>query len=388
MFIYKKTNLCVLEEVPINLFHGHFNTTKTILILTSVLVLTTISMSKPTQIPQKTSNDAVPKLLILDDCDKDNDLGTPPFGDTILLLNSQGDLKKYVHRLRTNNVRGALSVSEDGRFFIVCENALNRLIMYETATGREFWSLSGIFTSATISNNIVYAINIQNAYAIDTTGTIIKHIRSGGIDIAVDQSHDCIWIVGNKISKYNPGLQPEFEISLTQNPSHAAAFSVDICPDGSAWVAERSADEINSGRNKLVKISSDGEIIKSTELNFYPLCIRTNPSDGSVWVTGYGSRDFTNSSEGQEWPDTLAELNDLAPKIKYTQKYDSKSNLLLSINQCGNSIDLDPSDGSIWIADNDRILHYSNTGEKLGEYTDVSEGRKWLAIVPKEKPGV
>ncbi|MBN2180751.1 MAG: hypothetical protein JW715_02465 [Sedimentisphaerales bacterium] len=363
-----------------------FNSITTKLILISLTVFAAIQAPEICTASQETKNDVVPKLLILNDCDKDNNLRTPPYGDTVLMLNSKGQIKEYRDSLGINFVRSALSISEDGRFFIVCENSSNRLLMNETATRKELWSLSGLFASAVITENYIYAINLQNIYAIDNTGTIKKHSRhGGGTDIAVDQAHNCIWVVGADIRRYNTDLQEELKIPLTQSFYNAGAFSVDICPDGSIWVAERVAQTTNYGKNKLVNISPDGKILKSIELTFYPSCVRVNPSDGSVWITGYGKRDFSKLDDEEEWPETLSELYRLAPVTKYTQKYDTRCSLLLNIDYGGDSIELDGSDGSIWIADEDKILHYSGEGENLGEYTDFPEGRKWLAIIPSAK---
>ncbi len=367
------------------LFQKLFNTKKSDLMFISMTVLIAILAPETSTASQKTANNTIPKLLVLDNCDKDNNLETPPFGDTVLLLNSKGELNKHIYRLRINYVRGALSISDDGHFFVVCENALNRLTMYKTATARQFWSLSGLFSSAAISKKVVYAINIQNVYAIDDTGTIIKHARSGGLDIAVDKSHNCLWIVGNDIKKYSLDLQLEFKMPLTQSAVNAGAFSVDVCPDGSVWVAERGAHTINGGRNKLVKISPDGRILKTIDLDFSPSCVRVDQSGNGIWTTGFGKRDF--SKIGYEWPETLNDLYELAPIKKYTHKYDLEGKFLFNLTHGGYSIDLDPSDGSIWMANEKSIRHYSSTGEKLAEYNDVSDGQKWLAVIPAKKTG-
>ena len=111
-----------------------------------------------------------------DNCDSDNDHTTPPFGDVVFLLNSSGELVREIHRLKVGwNFSGcrAISASDDGRFFVVCENVADKLTVYETATCRELWSLSGEFESAVFANGLVYALNRENVFAIDNTGTIV-----------------------------------------------------------------------------------------------------------------------------------------------------------------------------------------------------------------------
>jgi len=114
-----------------------------------------------------------------------------------------------------------------------------------------------------------------------------------------------------------------------------------------------------------------------------PIRVRINRYDGSVWTTGrINERDF--SRIGDEWPDTLDELNDLVKTNTgtFTRKYDSEGNLIFEISEGGYSIDLDPSDGSVWIAGKKNIWHYSANGRNLASYGGVSDGQKWLAIVP------
>jgi len=323
-------------------------------------------------------------LLVLDNCDSNNKHETPPFGGAVFTLNSKGELIKIVSGLGIGrSLRGcrSISASRDGRFFVVCENVANKLTMYETATGKELWSLSGLFTSAVIANNVVYAVNKTSVFAIDSSGTIIKHSKDGGFDITVDPSGDCLWIVGFDIKKLNLDIQ----VLLTVDPIGAVAFSVDVNPDGSIWVAEHhipGARAIKKCKNRLLKISPDGSILKTIDLNFSPKSVRVDRSNGSVWVTGIGRRVYSNF--GDEWPETLAELYELAEIETHTHKYDSYGLLRVRIAQGGNSIELDPSDSSIWLACRKKLWHYSSTGEDLGSYDSEFESQKWLALIPAE----
>ena len=348
-------------------------------VFVTILIPQTNSASKETPVASKAT------LLVLDNCDSDNEHKTPPFGDAVFLLNSRGELVREIHKLTIDwNFGGsrAISASEDGRLFAVCENVANKLTVYETATCRELWSLSGEIESAVFANGLVYALNRENVFAIDNTGTIVKHSRIGGLDIVVDPNHDCLWIVGLDVKKCNLDLQLDFKVKLTLDITETGAFSVDVNPDGSIWVTEQNVYEKYGRTNRLVKRSPDGSILKTVDLNFSPLCVHMGGSDGSVWTTGVRRRRNFPKFDN-DWPETLAELNDLIEIKTHTHKYDSEGKLLLNITQGGYSIDLDPSDGSVWIAGRKKIWHYSSTGTNLATYEDVSDSQKWLAVVPE-----
>ena len=142
--------------------------------------------------------------------------------------------------------------------------------------------------------------------------------------------------------------------------------------------------QVNGSQNRLLKISPDGSIVKTIGLNLSPRRVRVDGSDGSVWTTGT-NRNF--SKVGDDWPETLAELNELIETETHTQKYDPEGKLLLDIAQGGYSIDLDPSDGSVWIAGQTKLWHYSRDGMKLGTHSRVSAGQKWLAVIHGESQG-
>jgi len=331
---------------------------------------------------EETPNKAGTMVLVLEDCDSDNDHSTPPNGDVVSLLDSQGESIKKFYGLGITGC-GIISASEDGRYFIVFENAQGMLTMYETATNRAPWSLWMDIKSAVFANDMIYAVNAHNVFVIDKTGTIVKHSRFGGLDIAVDTKHDCLWIVGLDVKKCNLDLQINSRVKLTLDPAHTGGFSVDVNPDGSVWIAEQNVHQEYGSKNRLVKISPDGGILKTVDLDFSPIRLRVDKSDGGIWTTGrIKKRDF--SKIGDEWPETQDELNDLViTKIEtFTRKYDSEGNLIFEISEGGYSIELDPSDGSAWIAGEKKIWHYSSTGRNLASYAGSSDGQKSLAVIP------
>ena len=328
-------------------------------------------------------------LLVLDNRDGDDDLRTPPFGDTVLLLNSSGELVRQIPSLRVGGSFSgcrAISASGDGRSFSVLEDALSRMSVYEISTGTRLWSLSGMFRSAVFADELLYAVTHDSIYAIDRVGTIVKHSRiDGGIDIAFDPLGKCLWIAGIGVKKCNLDLKLQFEVKLPFNAMSSPAFSVDVYSDGSAWIATRDADEQEAEGSKLLKISPEGRILRVIYLDFFPQYVRIDRSDGSVWTTGRIRRkDY--SRIGNRWPETAVEpdkLIDVGVQT-YTRKYDPEGRLLVASSQGGTSIEVDPSDGSVWIAGDRNIWYYSGKGTNLATYTGVSANRKWLALVPSE----
>lgn len=355
-------------------------------------LLITISPPKAGLASKEARDPGKATLLVLDDCDDDNKRSTPPCSDTVLLLNSEGQLIRKIRGLIVDgSVVGcrAISVSEDGRFFSVLENPWNRISVYDASTGARLWSLSGLFRSTVFANGLVYTLGPGGVYAIDRTGTIVKHSRTGGgMDIVFDPLAKCLWIVGMDIKKYSLDLKLQFKVKLPFSISHGGAPSVDVNPDGSVWVACRDGYGKESTANRLLKISPAGQLLKIIDLDFCPQSVRVNRSDGSVWTTGKVRRhDYSRVNErleGDEWPETTAELDALiiTEVQTYTCKYDSEGELLVKNTQGGTSIEVDPSDGSVWIAGGRSILHYSSTGANLPTYTGASGSQKWLAIVP------
>ena len=359
---------------------GHILTR--ILITVSILFLITEYSSASNEIPSETGS----TVLVLQDCDSDNKLSTPPYGDTASLLDSRGRLIKVVARdLRITDGCSGLSISEDGRFFAVCERESNRLVVYEIANGMVKWYLPGISTTSTVfAKGMLYAYTPGSIFVIDNTGTIVKHVRISIFDMAFDQAHDCFWISGLDVKKYNLDLEPVLTVKRIKGIR--GPLLVEVNPDGSIWIAQGDASEQYGSENRLVKISPDGGILKKIDLDFSPIRLRIDRSDGSVWTTGRRKeRDF--SRIGDEWPETIDELNDLViTKIEtFTRKYDSEGSLIFEISEGGYSIELDPSDGSAWIAGKKNIWHYSAKGQNLTSYAGSSDGQKWLAIVPGKK---
>jgi len=258
----------------------------------------TTELSDPTPQP--------PHILVLDNCD--SNYKVPPFNDAVLLLNNKGEVINQINGLNIcQNIGGnrAISVSEDRRFFVVCENVADKITAYDLSTGDEMWSLPGKFRSAAIAQGVTYALTSDGTIygngitAIDSEGNIIKQSEEiNGFDIVVDPNANSLWLVGGDIKKCNMSLQ----VVKTIDPIAWCAVSVDIGPDGSVWVVEREHIEEIGSQNRLLRISSRGNILQNIPLNdLSPRCVRVNRTDGTVWVTGIRSR-IRRRLSFRQWP--------------------------------------------------------------------------------------
>jgi len=332
-----------------------------------------------------------PHILVLDDCD--SDFKTPPFNDSIFFLNSDGKVINEIGGLNIALSKGgnrAITVSLDGKFFVVCENVADKISAYSIPTGNLLWSIQGKYTSAIIAQDIVYSIcenattQVKKVHAIDLKGNFIK--QSGGIegiDIAIDPESTCFWVVGENVTKYNMNLQALqmiFPITWT-------AVSVDVCSDGSIWVAERAHPDDAGSQNRLIKINQQVRIVRKIPMkNMAPLCVRVDRSNDNFWVTGIRYKVHRKLSFRRwppEWKITWKYLD------SRTRKYSPEGKLLLELKYGGISIDIDETDGSVWITDHDtsNLYHYSSEGKKLNTSENLSRDHKWIAIVTKKKEG-
>ena len=327
----------------------------------------------------------LPRILVLDNCD--SNYKYPPFNDVVLLLNDKGEVINQINGLNVcQNIGGnrAISVSSNGRFFIVCENVADKITAYDFSTGDEMWSLPGKFRSVVIANGMAYVLSSSEddkiyrdeIVTIDSEGNIIKRSKEAkGFDIAVDPNANCLWLVGSDIKKYDMDLK----VVKTIDPITWYAVSVDIGLDGSVWVVERKHPDVAGSQNRLLNVSAKGNILQNIPLNnLSPRCVRINRSDGSVWITGsYGF--YKRTLSFRKWPPSWQRTYKyIGPR---TYKYSSEGKFLLEIKRGGHSIDIDPSDSSVWIADRTQLLHYSSEGRKLQACDNVSDDNKWITVV-------
>jgi len=227
------------------------------------------------------------RILVLDDCDPD--FRNSPFDDRVVSFSPRGQTTPKLTGLNIcETVGGArmLATSPDGEFFLVCENVSHHLIACRTQTGARLWTLDGQFSAATVApDGTTYAlISTGTIYGsrtviIDRQGQITKDAKVGGTDIAIDSERNVLWLVGATIKKCDLDLNVLRELP----PLPWCAVSVDVNPDGSVWAAERQHPNIAQSSNRLLRISASGMWIeKAVALDFSPLCLRVDRSDGSL----------------------------------------------------------------------------------------------------------
>ncbi len=350
------------------------------------LLMLTLSLADATEQKVPTVGEQRPHVLVLDN--SDSDFKAPPFDDSILFLNSKGKIVNRIGGLNLCQSVGRsrrIAASEDGRFFVVCENVADKLTAYDTSSGAVLWSLVGKFGEATIVKDVVYAltsagtIHGDSVLTISREGKIIGRSKVGGCDIVVDSSRNCFWLVGSDIKKCNMNLQAVQTLNLIG----WCAVSVDLSPDGSIWVAERKHSQMGSSVNRLLNISPTGMTSRIIPLkDITPLCVRVDKSDGSVWVTGKEYRFARGLPRKWVWPrfwqSNFTDYRYMGPR---TRKYTAQGKLVKELRIGGDSIEVDPSDGSVWITGKSHISRYSADGKKLGKYGGLSDDHKWIAIV-------
>lgn len=265
------------------MYASHKNSNMSKQFIFQLLILASVLMPgfRPILASEESANDAGTMILVLEDSDSDNKLSTAPYGDTVSLINSKGEVVRIVARgLSITDGGIGFSISEDGCLFAVCDRAANILTVYETATGRKMWSLIGIFNSAVFANSLLYAYNSESIFAIDNSGTIVKHSRLGAFDIAIDKAHNCFWISGLDIKKCNLDLDPALTVERIKGIR--GPLLIEVNQDGSIWVAHKDAYERYNIENRLVKVSQEGVMLQIINLNFSPIRVCVDISGGSV----------------------------------------------------------------------------------------------------------
>lgn len=340
-------------------------------------------------------------VLVLED--SDSDFRTPPFEDAVLMFGSDGKTLRKVSDLNICQTVGgcrSLSMAMDGRFLTVCENVGNQVTAYQLNTGERLWSLKGKsvsaseFTSATPSpDGVVYALASDGTIygsqtlAIDQTGRVIRQTPVGGFDLALDAERRVLWLVGKNVKK----CDLELNVLLEMNQIGWCAVSVDLDGDGSIWVAEREHPNVAQSTNRILKISSTGQVLKAVGLAFSPSCLRVDRSDGSVWVTGGAAREtamkrFLDSIEKRTGKLPTGKLvRDFLrrPRVwSKTHKYDQNGVLQSEISCGGFSLDIDQTDGSVWIGGSEQVYRYSRQGTILGRSGGASSNQKYIVVVP------
>jgi hypothetical protein len=111
-----------------------------------------------------------------------------------------------------------------------------------------------------------------------------------------------------------------------------------------------------------------------------------------VWVTGGGGEE----SGAKRLLDSIEKRTGRLPTGKAlrdfltasrvwskTHKYDPNGTLLSELDRGGFSLDIDQTDGSLWIGGREKVYHYSREGTALGHSSGWSSNQKYIAVVPE-----
>ena len=337
-------------------------------------------------------------VLVLEDCD--TDFRKPPFEDAVTVFGPNGESSRLITNLNICQTIGGsrcLSVSHDGRFFVVCEIVGKHLKAYETQTGKELWSVDGEFTAATVARDgRVFAVQSagtiygEKTFIIDPNGRISASADVAGFDMALDEPRGTLWLVGKTIRKCTLDLKLVQEIK----PIGWCASSVDVNADGSIWVTERDHPDVKQSTNRLLRIDASGQITKTLGLTWSPGCVRVDHSDESIWVTGFDVRKSATTRVLESIERKTGRLP-LGKKSREfltrwsvrpeTGKFDANGIQLRRISQAGHTLEIDSSDQSVWLATGkNKIIHYSRDGKKLGVLGGVSHEEKYIAVIPQK----
>jgi protein-S-isoprenylcysteine O-methyltransferase Ste14 len=325
----------------------------------------------------------------------DDDFKTPPFEDAAIVFAADGKSLQRVSRFNFSQTVGgcrSISVSGDGSFFVVCENTADRLSACLTVTGDRLWSANGDFCSATVARDgKVFALCGDTIYGEqievrDREGRLLQQAKIGGFDIVLDEDRQVVWLVGGKIVKCSLDLAPLVEL----DPIPWCGVSIDVNGDGSVWVAEREHFQVAGSTNRLLKVSTEGGILKAINLDWSPMCLRVDRFDDALWVTGFDARKpvvarMIEAVEKRIGPLPLWKARNFLTRERVrgvTCKYNREGALIDRIAQGGHSLDLHRADGSIWIDAMKSLLHHSRDGRRLGEISGVSTDQKYIAILP------
>jgi DNA-binding beta-propeller fold protein YncE len=298
-----------------------------------------------------------------------------------------------------------LSAAPNGQFFVACENVPNHITAYETQTGKQLWRLDGAIRSdgtmhsATVSSDgLVYALTStgtiygDETLVINTNGHIKTRAKIGGFDLVLDEQRKVLWTVSSKIKKCDLDLNVLWEGNIIG----WCAVSVDLNSDGSIWVAERRHGEVKGSQDRLLKISPDGVLLKTVTLDFSPMCLRVNPADGTLWVTGSGYRE-SKSSRVLRWIEKRTGRLPIGTGARdflmrghtwpRTDRRDPAGNLLQRFKECGHTLAIDPADNSVWVAGYGNLRHYSSDGHKQGRLRGFSDSQSYVVVFPADANG-
>lgn len=217
--------------------------------------------------------------------DSDPDYSNPPFDDSLVLLNDIGAIGTSVTDINFSETIGGrryLVTNPDGEGCWValgglwrCNNMGDRSSVY-----------SNVENVCVDEEGTVYGLSYSLLSVFNQEGTLLntQYFGSLGTDLVASARNNCLWTVGKDIRLYDCNLVHQFTI----DPVAWYAVSVDIGQDGSAWIVERLHEQVSGSIDRLMRVTTSGEIAENIELSFKPSCVRVDRATGVVWMTGFG----------------------------------------------------------------------------------------------------
>lgn len=223
--------------------------------------------------------------------DADPDYQMPPFDDTLTAMTEGG--RPYITQGGFNisqsiGANRVITSARDGSSILVCENVADRMSKIGAAGDIVFSIARPINAVDVTSDGTIFGLEDhrgtifgENILRISAAGQVLQQAAYGGFDLAVDENHHGIYVVGADIKYLNLDLQ----LMWTNDPIPWCAVSVDIASDGSAWVAEREHSQVLGSANRLRRISPQGTLLQTINLAYSPFCVRVDRTDDSFYVS-------------------------------------------------------------------------------------------------------
>ena len=222
---------------------------------------------------------------------EDSDYSTPPFDDTLSLVDSSGQITTQwagFNIAQTVGGNRAIAVSPLDQTVVVCENVNGPISKRDTQGNVLFTVNEGPAVVDVLADGTIYAltgvgsINGDRILKISAEGDVLDSRVFGGFDLKADEVSGGVYIVGGDLKYCTLDLVPQW----STDPIGWVAVSVDTGADGTAWIVERQYLSSSSSHNRLLHVSSTGAILHALDLPYPPSCVRVDKENGSVYVVG------------------------------------------------------------------------------------------------------
>jgi hypothetical protein len=287
-----------------------------------------------------------------------HDFDDTSYQDTITILDGYGNVINTFSGINLDSTIGGgspIAVHPEGASALVAQYEPMSFSNY-ALSGEHIWSLDRWIISSTFWNGDIYALTTRGLIYGETLlqidpgdGSILRELNITGRDLAVDDAHQALWIVGADIKRLNLSLEPEFNI----DPIEWVALSVDFLSDGSVWVSEGQHPDVEGSENAIMRIAPTGEILQTVVLEGRPYCVAVDRSDNSVWVA----------------------------TTRGTHKYHPNGELIHNMDLGGWCVRVSQLDGTAWVAHFGGLLaRYTQDGIEIASVTGFSGNQTWIGI--------